>query len=268
LIATTSLQGVTGYRFRVTNLTDPFGPNAVQVIDRVQNWFSLQMLTRYNYGTTYRIEVAVKTTGTFGGFGTPCEINSPAVPTLINCGGSVASGSTLVPAVSLAGATQYRFQIVRQLDNATSTIDRSTNYFTFNMVPAAIFTAGATYNVRVAVMSTGNWSPFGDVCEIVAPGAAAKGVPSTTAVVSEETAFKVAAYPNPFTADFNIEVTTSSTQNVQLKVYDMLGKLIESREVQAADLNLAKVGAQYPSGVYNVIVNQDGIVKTLRVIKR
>lgn len=48
LIAMTSMAGVTGYRFRVSNLTDTTGPNAVQTIDRTQNWFRLPMLARYN----------------------------------------------------------------------------------------------------------------------------------------------------------------------------------------------------------------------------
>jgi len=269
LIATTSLAGVTGYRFRITNLTDPFGPNAVQVLDRTQNWFSLQMLTRYNYGTAYRIEVAVKSTGAYGGYGSPCQITSPLSPSLTNyCGGIAPLKTTAIAASSLVGITQYRFQITRQLDNASSTIDRSVNWFNFNMVPALIYTPGALYSVRVAVMTSGTWSPFGDACELTSPAALGKGVPTTTAVAEAQEEFKVAAYPNPFTADFNIDVTTSSHENVALKVYDMLGKLIESKEVKATELNMEKVGAQYPSGVYNIIVSQDGIVKTLRVIKR
>ncbi len=268
LIATTSLAGVTGYRFRVTNLTDPLGPNAVQTIDRTQNWFSLQMLTRYNYGTTYRIEVSVKTTGAFGGFGAPCEVSSPAVPSLVNCGGIVASGTATIAATSVEGATQYRFQIVRQSDNASTTIDRSQNWFIFNSVPASAFTAGALYTVRVAVMTKGTWSPFGDACEITAPGALAKGGNTAGAEASVSDVFKATAYPNPYTADFSLDVITSSKENVQLQVYDMLGKLIETREVKFAELDMTKVGAQYPSGVYNVIVSQEGVVRTLRVIKR
>jgi len=266
LIATTSLAGVTGYRFRVTNLTDPLGPNAVQTIDRTQNWFSLQMLTRYNYGTTYRIEVSVKSgTGAFGGFGSPCEVSSPPAPALVNCGGVVATGTTNVVATSLPGATQYRFQITRVSDNASSTIDRNANFFTFNAVPAATFAPGVLFAVRVAVMTTGTWSPFGDACEITSPGTAARFTPTAPTASSE---FKATAYPNPFASEFAIDVTTSSDENVQVKVYDMLGKLIESREVKVSELNTEKAGQQYPSGVYNVIVSQGGIVKTLRVIKR
>ncbi len=266
LIATGSIQGVTGYRFRVTNLTDPTGPNAVQVLDRTQNWFSLQMLTRYNFGTTYRIEVAVKTTGAYSGFGAPCEVSSPMVPGLVNCGATISSGTATVAAVSSSGATQYRFQITRNSDGASTIIDRNTNWFIFNSVPTTAFTSGVLYSIRVAVMTAGTWSPFGDICEITAPGIAGKGTPTGVTQAADD--FRATAYPNPFTADFGIDVTTSNNGNVQLKVYDMLGKLIESREVKLSDIDLDKVGMQYPSGVYNVVVSQDGIVKTLRVIKR
>lgn len=268
LIATGSIAGVTGYRFRVTNLTDTAGPNAVQIIDRAQNWFSLQMLARHNFGTVYRIEVAVKTTGGFGGFGAPCEVNSPSAPSLINCGGSVASGTATVAATSVQGATQYRFQITRMSDNASATIDRNTNWFIFNSIPAQIFAPGVAYAVRVAVLTTGSWSPFGDACEITSPGMTAKGMSTNMMKAPAASEIKVATYPNPFTTDFALDMTTSSQSNVTLKVYDMIGKLMESREIKLSDLDMQKVGTQYPSGVYNVVVSQDGIVKTLRVIKR
>ncbi|MFT3794777.1 YDG domain-containing protein [Flavobacterium sp.] len=266
LIATTSIAGVTGYRFRVTNLTDVSGPNAVQTIDRTQNWFSLQMLTRYNYGTTYRIEVAVKTTGDFSGFGAPCQVSSPAVPSLVNCGGTVASGTTTVAATSVSGATQYRFQITRQSDNASTTIDRNSNYFIFNSVPTSAFTAGALYSVRVAVLTSGAWSPFGDACEITAPGGTAKGAINSTQAIALESTSKVSAYPNPFSSAFHIDAT--GNQNVSVKVYDMLGRMIESKTIAVSELAVQSLGIDYPSGVYNVIVNQDGMVKTLRVVKR
>lgn len=85
---------------------------------------------------------------------------------------------------------------------------------------------------------------------------------------SSENVFRVVAYPAPFIADFGLDVITSSRENVELKVYDMLGKLIESSSIEFEDLSIVKIGATYPSGVYNVIVSQDGIVKTVRVVKR
>jgi len=268
LISTTSLAGVSGYRFRITNITPgASGPNIVQTIDRVQNWFSLQMLTEYNYGSTYQIEIAIKTgAGQFGGFGSACEVSSPAALSLANCGGIVATNTTNVATASVPGAMQYRFEITRQSDNASTILDRSSNFFTFNSVPTPIFTAGSLYNVRVAVMTTGSWSPFGNSCQITSPGAAPLRMSGET--VTESGEWKATVYPNPFSADFSVEISGASEKTVQLRVYDMIGREVESKEMQASELNSQKTGSQYPSGVYNVIVSQGGIVKTLRVVKR
>ena len=53
-----------------------------------------------------------------------------------------------------------------------------------------------------------------------------------------------------------------------MRVYDMSGKLLEVRQMNSEQVNDEKVGNNYPSGVYNVIVTQDANIKTLRVIKQ
>jgi hypothetical protein len=80
--------------------------------------------------------------------------------------------------------------------------------------------------------------------------------------------FKATAYPNPFAENFKLEVKTSSEEALQVKVYDMLGNLVENRILEVSEIEGLEVGANYPSGVYNVIVSQGDVVKTLRVIKR
>lgn len=267
LIATTSIAGVTGYRFRVTNLTDTAGPNTVQTIDRSQNWFSLPMLSRYNYGTTYKIEVALKIgSGTFGNYGTSCEVSSPSAPQLANCGGTIASGTSYVSTASLSGATQYRFEVKRESDNLITTLDRNLPYFIFNSIPASAFTAGASYTVRVAVMTTGVWSPFGSSCSIVAPGSTARNAGDDP--IADSTIRKITAYPNPFVLDFILDLDTADASPLHFSVYDMLGRLTESGETTAPELASRPLGQQYPTGVYNVVISQNGTIKTLRVIKR
>ena len=48
----------------------------------------------------------------------------------------------------------------------------------------------------------------------------------------------------------------------------MLGKLVESRILETTEVEGFEVGANFTSGVYNVIVSQGNTVKSLRVIKR
>ncbi|MBY0487579.1 MAG: T9SS type A sorting domain-containing protein, partial [Flavobacteriaceae bacterium] len=81
-------------------------------------------------------------------------------------------------------------------------------------------------------------------------------------------AFEALAYPNPFAENFKLDVTTNSSDDLRVSVYDMLGKLVEDRKVSTSDVQTLEVGANYPSGVYNVIVTQGEHTKTLRVIKR
>jgi hypothetical protein len=83
-----------------------------------------------------------------------------------------------------------------------------------------------------------------------------------------KTIFDVIATPNPFTSNFNLNVTTSSSDRVEVKVYDMIGKLIETHNIEVSEIANQELGNNYASGVYNVIVTQGTEVKTLRMIKR
>lgn len=262
VIATTPLSGATGYRFRVTDITPgATGANLIQVKDRSYHWFTLPMLNRFNYGSTYMVEVAVKTTAGYSAYGSACTVITPAAPTLINCGTIVPTAGSLVYTSSLNSVSQYRFQVTKVADLSTVTFDTNKFWFSFRVnVPG--YTADTGYSVRVAVMTSGNWSPYGDACEIVSPAAAAR--------TEEVPAFdmQVLAYPNPFTSEFKLNVTTSTEGVVELKVYDMLGKLVEARSINTIDYSSEDFGSAYPAGVYNVIVSQGENVKSLRVIKR
>ena len=263
LISTTSLAGATGYRFRITDIT-PGGTGLVQTIDRPLQWFSLPMLAHYNYNATYTVEVAVKTTGDYSGFGSPCEVSSPLVP-MTSCGITASLGSTPVSAVSAAGVTQYKFVVTKMPEGSATTIDRATNYFTFNMIPG--YVPGGRYSVRVSTYTKNDWSVFSDACTVFAPG----GTPNKSELESplaSPTAFTAVASPNPFASDFAIRVNTTGQGQVQFRVYDMLGKVVESRSVRVSELEGQHIGSGYPSGVYNVVVTQGEDVKTLRVIKR
>ena len=82
------------------------------------------------------------------------------------------------------------------------------------------------------------------------------------------TPFAVKAYPNPSDSIFQLNFTTSSESQIEMRVYDMIGKLIETRQFSTTEMNNQEVGNSYPTGIYNVIVTQGEEMKTLRVIKK
>ena len=56
--------------------------------------------------------------------------------------------------------------------------------------------------------------------------------------------------------------------NINVKIYDLLGRLVEQHDKIANELIQNPIGSNLTSGVFNVIVTQNDTVKTLKVIKR
>ncbi|SHF85512.1 Por secretion system C-terminal sorting domain-containing protein, partial [Flavobacterium fontis] len=81
-------------------------------------------------------------------------------------------------------------------------------------------------------------------------------------------AFDAQVYPNPYAEQFYFKVATASQASITIQVYDMMGRAIETRTVNADAIESTEVGANYPAGVYHVILTQGTNVKTLRVVKR
>lgn len=269
---------VTGYRFRVTNTAT----SAVQVYDALsgQNRFSFNQLPAAfaQFSTIYSVEVALRNTdGTYLPYGAACNITTPAFPTsevvLSQCDYTATSYTQMINAVAVSGATGYRFQLVNSTLSYNFSIDRSLASFNLSMFPGIV--DGVTYTVRVAVRIGGVWGPLnGKPCNLTAPGTLPDNWDGNneggTIVRVTESAndFKAIAYPNPFAENFMFDVQTSAQGLIQVRVYDMLGKQVENRNVETAQINNIQFGDAYPSGVYNVVVSQGDHTQTLRVVKR
>ena len=260
LIATNSIAGITGYKFRVTNQRTGFS----QELIRTLHWFSLTMLSQYNYGDIYTVEVATKTTGAFSGYGDPCTVTAPEVPSLTSqCGTTIASNGTFITTNSLDRVTSYRFEVTNMTTNVVVLVDNNLNWFRLNML--SNYSASTNFSVRVALFTTGVWSSFGTSCTITSPGAARTTANNTG---NETVVFDVTASPNPFDNHFSMFLNSINTEDVSIKVYDMLGKLIEQRTVSASEVVIQEIGNSYPTGVYIVVVSQGEEVKTIKITKR
>ncbi len=260
------VQGATGYRFRVTNVSNPNGPNTVQVIDRMVPWFQLTSLASYEYNTTYSVEVAIKTTGDYTPYSVPCNISTKpwsALPLAIRqCGVTYTNMYSPINAAVIPNVSGYRFRFTNLATNNVEVISQTLSYT--NLAALTSYVAGASYSVEVAVKTTGDYGDYGTACTINAPAAAIASNGTTIANAD----FKVVASPNPFSDTFAVAITEGAEGNAEVKVYDMIGKLLEVRSVQSSEISSQQLGNSYPSGVYNVIVTQGQTVKTLKVIKR
>jgi hypothetical protein len=256
----------TGYRFRIT---DPVTIANTQVIERNVREFRMNLITGFavQYGKIYNVEVSIRNSdGSWLPYGAACTVTTPVFPTTSlqdsQCDNyQVPTNSTQIYANSYPGAIAYVFQFTGGGLPAPVEVTKSTRTFTLNDFAGQLM-PGATYDVRVRLVfnATDMAGPFGKTCTIITPGLARQ------AGINTATAFVVIAYPNPFADDFNISVTTASSEEIHIKVYDMTGRLLEHK-INKAGSNFQS-GINYPTGVYNVVVSQGEEAKTLRLIKR
>lgn len=80
--------------------------------------------------------------------------------------------------------------------------------------------------------------------------------------------FEINAYPNPFNNSFKLRINTSGEETITIQAFDMIGRLIDSRQISISDVETSEIGSNYPAGIYNVLVSQGENVKTLRIIKQ
>ena len=258
------VSGATGYKFKITNLTNPNGTNGVMEIQRPVSWFHLTSLPSYEYNTTYRIQVATKTSGEYTAYLPACDISTLPYSALNlsirQCGATYTNRYASINAFVIPNVSGYRFRITHLATSVQQQISSPISWITLNQITA--YVPGASYSVEVAVKTTGDFGAYGAACTINTPAAITNGTIANTAN------FKVIASPNPFSNTFSLEITTESLTNPEIKIYDMIGKLLEVQSVQSSELSSQQLGRQLPSGVYTVLVSQDDMVKTLKVIKR
>ncbi len=258
------IPGANGYRFRVKK-----GGVLVGTVDKTVNSFTMVDLGINNiiFATSYTIDVLLKLNGVWlpdTEYGTSCVIVTPPTPgvskiSIPSCGSSTNSLWQSIFAVPITGGQGYKFVFdngIRYREYITSSSSMS-----IHNIPGGPM-AGTTYTIRVDILYNNSYVPGRETCTL-------NVLPTATRVTNRVIAvFEVKSSPNPFTNNFVLDVNTSSEEPVDIKVYDMFGRTIETRQVNVKDIVNLELGQSYSSGVYNLVISQGESTKTLRVIKR
>ena len=269
------------YDFEVSLIEGAVAVETTTLIKTGESFNLLQLSgISIKFGAQYSVRVKVQVPTASGPqwstvYGAACSVFTPlAVEAAIEgCGVETgiapAAMTTLIYATPVGGATQYKFTMTDGMAY-TQTYTTPSRYFklsNFNTLQA--LTPGGTYSVTVEVQVYGFYYPGKD-CNILVPGGAPI-VPLTRAVVETNNTmgeFKAVAYPNPYGESFALNLISNSTSPVSVAIYDMAGRLLETREFNYEKLASQKLGERYPSGVYSIIVNQDEETQTIRVVKK
>ena len=150
--------------------------------------------------------------------------------------------------------------------NTGSTFDITTWYNANNntTVTASAGILINPYDATNATVYTGlDYRPA--VGSIAATGADFNLANDTFATESE---MNLVLAPNPFGNNFKLYLTSNSSDDVNVGVYDMTGRLIEMKKVEYSNVNNLEFGNDYNSGVYIVVVKQGDFSKSFRIIKK
>ena len=87
-----------------------------------------------------------------------------------------------------------------------------------------------------------------------------------TIILNHSTSIK--SYPNPYSTSFRLNFESTSSEAVNLNVYDLTGRVVESHQMNYNEVNNQEFGSNYQSGMYIIELKQGEISKSFRVIKR
>jgi hypothetical protein len=94
-----------------------------------------------------------------------------------------------------------------------------------------------------------------------------KGIRNPTSNIPAESIreFDVEISPNPTASDFKLQVTTSASEKISVKIFEIQGRLI--KETSVSPYQLTSIGADLNSGTYILVVKQGKNVKTTKLLK-
>src|SRR5574343_420412 len=169
---------------------------------------------------------------------------------------------------AVTGATEYRFNIYDETGtNLISTIDRNVPYFRFY---GSNFSYGSTYQVKIQAKQNGVYGSEGRACNVSIQEINTRENPTLTKNEIEISLNqKFVAFPNPFKETFRINpLLNEKTEKVKYQIFDIVGKLIESNEIEPSMLIDYSFGSEYPRGVYIINIEQGDYHESLKMIKQ
>ena len=276
-ISATPVTGALGYRFRIVGSNTAGWVGNEFVLNTSTNSFQFNNIPGLIWGQSYAIQAAILSSNgvTYGPYGTTCSLvfSFPTTSLLsTSCGVTGVGLLTAVRAGSVTNATGYRFRITGSNSGTpnwvggSSLLFSSTRTMKFADVPGVL--AGQTYQVEVAVRAQDGitFGPFGAVCSVTLSNVLMQGLNPDGEI--NTALFEVAASHNPFITDFALQVLTEQLDAfVQVTIYDMSGKQIETKQVAPLDMEGVRFGANLASGMYLIEVKQGSNQAVLRQVK-
>lgn len=270
---TNNVSGVNLYSFEVRRVA-PFPDPTGIVVGTYPGNLPLPYQFNLNFSqidpdTTYWVRPASYQVDGQWVYGQTCQVKTPSATSYVispACGTVVNSRWVTIgaqPRTNFFGeaATKYRFTAF-VAGNYFGEKERTVPNCQLAQLGVTTADTNKTFTIRVDIFWRNQWQIGTTFCDITTANVITRQSENGISI------FEASTYPNPFENNFKLDINTSSDDQIELVVYDMLGRQMEARTIQVADLDTQEIGNNYASGVYNLIIKQADNTKTLRVIKR
>ena len=260
------------YEWKLTDLTT----NAV-LLKQTGTSTSLtpSSITGIKYNTTYSVQIRCKVQGTWGAFGSACNITTPAVPltklVTAQCGTTLTTLAATLSCTAITLATNYEWEFTDISTGVIITKQRGSNAATLVLNTVAGITNNKTYNVRVRPFVNGAWATFGAVCSITTPTVAVAKLTTDVSTIDNNysviSKLEVTAFPNPIKEELNLFLSTEETEKVNVVITNILGRVVYNEKI-TSNSNFKIENIDLLSGIYLLTVTTtNGNTKTIRVVK-
>ena len=179
----------------------------------------------------------------------------PITPVLLSpTNGSTVSTTPLLDWNDVDSATSYRLQVSTVANFSTTVIDQISSNTSQYQVPGGILSTGTQYYWRVRARNAGGWSPWVSAWNFTT--LVFEGNISGINLYGNEipTEFKIFQnFPNPFNPTTKIRFDIASQTEVNLRIYDVVGKEIKTlvdQIMQPGRYEYLFNADNLPSGVY------------------
>ncbi|MCX6280144.1 MAG: T9SS type A sorting domain-containing protein, partial [Bacteroidetes bacterium] len=167
-------------------------------------------------------------------------------------------------------------QGVNECENALQTITVAGNGTTYRVLNGASVTMIAAQNIRfldgTQVYPGGYLHAYittnGQYCCTLFPGMMMTGVEMSESIPGFTDKFFFRVYPNPTSDKFYIEMEPAlRNQNTKIQIFNMIGELIESKEVIGNNGYSFFLG-KFAPGIYLIQVNSGDRIEIKKIVKK
>ena len=266
------VSGATNYRFEIINAAQSF--SVVNVRNNTVNYFSLSWISGIQYNRVYDIRISAFVNGVWQPYGNTCSITTPSsIPatqlSTSSCNITVSSVSQTLNFDAVAGAGNYRVEVVDVTQPLNVVNVRNNTQTTFKLSFISGIQVGRTYNVRVAANVGGVWASYGPTCQVTVGGAKnfssdLDELNSRKINIGEEELKDIvySIYPNPNNGIFSI----STIQDTHITIYNTLGDVVIDSDYLSG-INTLDISEQ-KSGIYFVKLFTSNEETNFKIIKQ